>query len=82
MGLKVAVFVAYRQVYLAPCLLCFVDVVVGALLDEDVRRSFLWGTFLLRHGLGRLVECCDDQRQYGFGNLGYHAGVCWEFRVC
>ena len=82
MGLKVAVFVAYRPVYLVPCPACFVGVVVGASLNEDVRRPVLWGTLPVRHGLGRLGECCDRGRQCGFGDLGYHAAVCWEVRVC
>ena len=42
-GLEVAVFVAHRSVYLAPCLLCFVGVVVGALLNEDVRNTLKRG---------------------------------------
>ena len=81
-GLKVTVFVAYWWVYLAPCLLCFVGLLVGALLDEDVRRPVLWGTLSVPHGLGRLGERRDSGRQCGFGDLGYHAGVCWEDPLC
>ena len=80
-GLEVTVFVAYRWVYLVPCLLCFVGVVVGALLDENVLRPVLPGTLPVHHGLGRLGECRDGGRQWGFGDLGHHAGVCWEFPV-
>ena len=82
MGLKGAVLVAYWWVYLAPCLLCFVGVVVDALLDEDVRRPVLWGTLPVCHGFGCLGEHRDGGRQCGFADLGYHAGVCWEVPVC
>ena len=80
-GLEVTVFVAYRWLYLAPCLLCFVGVVVGTLLYEDVGRPVLRVSLPVRHGLGRLGECCDGGRQWRFGDLGHHAGVCWEVPV-
>ena len=54
-GLEVTVFVASRRVYLVSRLLCFVGV-VGALLDEDVRRPVLRGTLPVRHGLCRLGD--------------------------
>ena len=80
-GLEVTVFFAYRRVYLVPCLLCFVGVLVGALRDEDVRSRVLLGTLPVRHGLGRLGECPDCGRQWGLGNMGHHAGVCWEVPI-
>ena len=80
-GLEFAILVAYQWVYLAPCLLCFVCVVVGALLDEDVWRPVLWGTLPVRNGFSRLGECRDGGRQCGFSDLGYHAGVCGEVPV-
>ena len=81
MELEVTVIVAYRWVYLAPCLLCFVGVVMGALLYEAVRCPVLRRTLPVRHGLGRLGECRNGGRQWGFGDLGHHAGVCWEVPV-
>ena len=81
MGLEVTVFVVQRRVYLASSLLSFVGVVVGALLDEDVRSPVLRGTLPVRHGLGRLGQRRDGRRQWGFSDLGHHAGVCWEVPV-
>ena len=80
-GLEVTVFVVQRWLYLASSLLRFVGVVVGALLDKDVRCPVLRGTLPVRHGLGRLCECCDGRGQWGFSDLGHHAGVCWEVPV-
>ena len=80
-GLEVTVFVVQRRVYLASSLLCFVGVVVGALLDDDVRCPVLRGTLPVRHGLGRLGECRDGRGQWGFSDLGHHAGVCREVPV-
>ena len=79
--LEVTVFIVQRRVYLASSLLCFVGVVVDALLDKDVRCPVLWGTFPVRHGLSRLGECRDGRGQWGFSDLGHHAGVCWEVPV-
>ena len=45
-GLEVKVFVVQQRVYLASSLLRFVGVVVGALLDEDVRCPVLRATSL------------------------------------
>ena len=83
-GLEVAVLVAYRCVYLAPCLLCFVGAVVAALPDEDVWRPVLLGTLPVRHGLGRLAECCDGGRHCGFSDRGYQcllgsSSMFWTF---
>ena len=36
---------------------------------------------LRRHGLGRLGECPDGERKWGLGDLGHHAGVCWQIPV-
>ena len=77
-GLEVTIFVVQRRVYLASSLLCFVGVVEGALLDEDVWCPVLRGTLPVRHGLGCLGECRDGRGQWGFSDLGHHAGVCWE----
>ena len=81
MGLEVTVFVVEQLVYLASSLLRFVGVMVGVLLDEDVWCPVLRGTLPLRHGLGRLGECRDGRGQWGFSDLGHHAGVCWEVPV-
>ena len=62
-GLEVNVFIVQRRVYLASSLLSFVGVVVGALLDEDVRCPVLRGTLPVRHGLGRLRKCRDGREQ-------------------
>ena len=70
-----------RRGYLASSLMRFVGVVVGALLDEDVRCPVLPGTLPVLHGLGRLGECRDGRGQWGFSDLGHHAGVCWEVLV-
>ena len=80
-GLEVSVFAVQRRVYLASILLRFVGVVVGALLDKDVRCPVLGGTLPVRHGLGGLGECHDGRGQWGFSYLGHHAGVCWEVQV-
>ena len=80
-GWEVTVFVVQRRVYLAFSLLRFVGVVLGALLDEDVRCPVLRGTLPVRHGLGRLGECRDGRGQWGFSDLGHHAGVRWNVPV-
>ena len=80
-GLEVTVFVVQRRVYLASSLQPFVGVVVAALLDEDVRCTVLRGSPPVRHCLGCLGECCDGRGQWGFSDLGHHAGVCWEVPV-
>ena len=68
-GLEVTVFVLQRRVYLASSLLRFVSVVVGALLDRDVRCQVLRGTLPVRQGLGRLGECRDGRGGWGFSDL-------------
>ena len=63
------------RVKVAICLLCFVGVVVCALLKENVGRPVKWGWFSACHALRRPGHCCDGWCLGGFAGWWHHASV-------